>query len=562
MISDAALIRELKAIAGAGHVHTGAQGMRRFVKGYRHGEGQAVAVVLPGSLVELWRTARACVRAGRIIIMQAANTGLTGGSTPDGTYDRGVVVINTMRLKGIHMLNAGAQVVCLPGATLFELERELRPLNREPHSEIGSSCLGASVQGGVCNSSGGALVRRGPAYTEAAIYARVDETGDLRLVNDLGIELGREPEKQLENLERGNFARVLNDMHERACSAKAYVDHVRDVDAATPARYNADPRFLKGVSGSAGRVVVFAVRLDTFPKPADCQVFHVATDDAAVLSDIRRRMLKDAALVPIAAEYMHRDMFQMAERYGKDTFLAVRMLGVDRLPVLARLKAAVDGLADRLALGRLHVSDRTLQWLSQLAPQHLPERFRQMGARFEHHLLIKVDGGQVEAVRTLLAGMLPPAKGEVNECDPREGRKVFLHRFVAAGAAIRYALLRGSSVDGLVALDVALRRNDKVWWYVVPDHLRHMVDRTLVYGHFFCHVFHQDFILKKGVDPEAFKRGMLRHYDSRGAQCPAEHNVGHLYEAKPALAEFYRDLDPTNSLNPGIGKTSRLKNWR
>ena len=112
-----------------------------------------------------------------------------------------------------------------------------------------------------------------------------------------------------------------------------------------------------------------------------------------------------------------------------------------------------------------------------------------------------------------------------------------------------------------MALDVALRRNDKVWWYVVPDHLRHMVDRTLVYGHYFCHVFHQDFILKEGVDPEAFKRGMLRHYDSRGAQCPAEHNVGHLYEAKPALAEFYRDLDPTNSLNPGIGKTSRLKNW-
>lgn len=135
------------------------------MKGYRCGDGRALAVVLPGSLVELWRTARACVRAGRIILMQAANTGLTGGSTPDGTYDRGVVVINTMRLKGIHMLNAGAQVVCLPGATLFELERELRPLNREPHSEIGSSCLGASVQGGICNSSGGALVRRGPAYT-------------------------------------------------------------------------------------------------------------------------------------------------------------------------------------------------------------------------------------------------------------------------------------------------------------------------------------------------------------------------------------------------------------
>ena len=562
MISDAALIRELKTIAGAGHVFTGAQAMRRFLKGYRVGEGAAVAVVRPGSLVDLWRVARASVRAGRIIILQAANTGLTGGSTPDGVYDRGVVLINTMRLKGIHLLNAGAQVVCLPGATLFELERELRPLQREPHSEIGSSCLGASVLGGICNSSGGALVRRGPAYTEAAIYAQVDEMGELRLINKLGIDLGHEPETQLENLERGNFKRVLNDMHERACSARAYVDHVRDVDAGSPARFNADPRYLKGASGSAGRVVVLGVRLDTFPRPVEPQVFHVATDDAMALAEIRRRMLKDAALVPIAAEYMHRDAFWMAERYGKDTFLAVRLLGADRLPFLFRLKALVDGLSAQLGLGRLHMSDRALQALSRLAPPHLPERLRQMGIQYEHHLLIKVDREQVGGVRGLLTEIMPPEKGAVNECGQHEGRKAFLHRFAAAGAAIRYALLQGKSVGGLIALDVALRRNDKAWWYVVPDHLRQMVDRTLVYGHFFCHVFHQDFILKKDADAAAFKRGMMRHYASRGAECPAEHNVGHLYEAKPSLAEFYRNLDPTNTLNPGIGKTSRRKNWR
>ena len=35
------------------------------------------------------------------------------------------------------------------------------------------------------------------------------------------------------------------------------------------------------------------------------------------------------------------------------------------------------------------------------------------------------------------------------------------------------------------------------------------------------------------------------------------YNVGHLYEAKPALKQFYRKLDPTNSFNPGIGKTSK-----
>ena len=49
--------------------------------------------------------------------------------------------------------------------------------------------------------------------------------------------------------------------------------------------------------------------------------------------------------------------------------------------------------------------------------------------------------------------------------------------------------------------------------------------------------------------------------DARRAEYPAEHNVGHLYVAKPALADFYRQLDPSNSLNPGIGHTARGKNW-
>jgi hypothetical protein len=35
-------------------------------------------------------------------------------------------------------------------------------LGRAPHSVIGSSCLGASIVGGVANNSGGALVKRGP----------------------------------------------------------------------------------------------------------------------------------------------------------------------------------------------------------------------------------------------------------------------------------------------------------------------------------------------------------------------------------------------------------------
>lgn len=561
MISDAALIRELKAIAGAQQVISRRQSLRRFLRGFACGEGNAVAVVRPRTLVDLWRVARASVRAGRIIIVQAANTGMTGGSTPDGRSDRGAVVINTMQLKGIHLLNAGTQVLCLPGTTLYELDRELRSLQREPHSEIGSTWLGASVAGGVCNSSGGVLVRRGPAYTEAALYAQLDETGELRLINELGIDLGRDPEEQLESLERGEFFRVLNDMHMRVCSAHDYFEHVRDVDAPTPARFNADPHYLKGISGSAGRLIVFALRLDTFPRPAETHVFHLATDDPDVLSDIRRQMLSQASLVPIAAEYMHRDMFQMAARYGKDTFLAVRMFGAARLALLLRLKRTIDAAASRLGLGRASLTDRVLQRLSDLVPLHLPDTSRQMGERYAHHLFLKVDGAQREAVRALLGNAIPPLKGGCHECAPDEGRRLFLHRFAAACVMPRYRALNRNLSGRIVELDVALRRNDKAWWYVLPDHLKIMVEQTLVYSHFFCHVFHESFILKPEADAAAFRRGMLAHYEARGAECPGEYNVGQVHKAKPAQAAFYRKLDPTNTLNPGIGMTSRNKDW-
>jgi D-lactate dehydrogenase len=41
---------------------------------------------------------------------------------------------------------------------------------------IGSSCIGASVIGGICNNSGGSLVQRGPAYTEMSLFARLTKT--------------------------------------------------------------------------------------------------------------------------------------------------------------------------------------------------------------------------------------------------------------------------------------------------------------------------------------------------------------------------------------------------
>jgi D-lactate dehydrogenase len=184
----------------------------------------------------------------------------------------------------IRPIDAGRQAICLPGATLFELERTLKPLGREPHSVIGSSCIGASVMGGISNSSGGALIHRGPAYTQLALYARIDEAGEVQLINHLGVRLGDDPETILTRLDRGDFtdADVEHDPA-RAASDHDYVRRVREIDADTQGRFNADPARLFEASGSAGKVMTFAVRLDTFPAETGTATFYIGTNDTAEL---------------------------------------------------------------------------------------------------------------------------------------------------------------------------------------------------------------------------------------------------------------------------------------
>lgn len=559
-----ALIAALRALVGRRHVLTSAAATLRYREGYRTGAGAALAVVRPGSLVELWRVASACVAADVTLIMQAANTGLTGGSTPDGSdYPGGVIIISTERLGGIHLLDEGRQVVCLPGATLYRLEKALRPHGREPHSVIGSSCLGASVVGGICNNSGGALVRRGPAFTELSLFARVTAQGTLDLVNHLGIALGDDPETILTRLETGRFTpdEVLTPEGARASAAADYAAHIRDIDAPSPARFNADPRHLHEASGSAGKLIVFAVRLDTFPADAQTATFYIGTNDPDELARLRRAVLGGFDHLPVAGEYIHRTAFDIADIYGRDTMAVIERLGTDRLPLLFAAKARVDAWARRLLPHGEGFSDRLMQRLGRFARDRVPPRLRAFRDAYEHHLILKVAGEGIAETRAHLSRVFPSATGDSFECTPREGARAFLLRFAAASAAVRYRAVHRRTVGDIVALDVALPRNAEAWVEHLPPEIADACLLRLYYGHFFCHVFHQDYLVKPGVDPHALEAQMLALLDARGAEYPAEHNVGHLYPAKPALAEFYRTLDPRNQLNPGLGQTGKARFW-
>ena len=554
------LLTELRAQLGAVHVLTGPRAVRRFAKGIRYGGGPVEAVLRPGSLVEMWRALTTVIAAGRVVIFQAANTGLTGGSTPWGAdYDRPVVLISVMRLAGLHLIEGGKQVLCLPGSTLDGLERALKPLGREPHSVIGSSCIGASVLGGICNNSGGALIRRGPAYTEMALYAEVRADGSVALVNHLGFDLGDDPETILARVEAGDLPPPLPG--DAWGSDREYATHVRDVEAATPARFNADQRRLREASGSAGKLAVFAVRLDTFEAEAEAAVFCIGTNDPAELTEIRRDMLSGFRNLPVAGEYIHGTAWDIAERYGKDTFLLIRKLGTQRISGVFALKAKVDGWTERLGLGTT-LSDRIVQGVSRLFPRHLPARMRDFRSRYEHHLFLRMGGEGIKEARDYLSRRFPTASGDMFEATPEEGAAAFLHRFAVAGAANRYRAVHQREVEDIVALDIALRRNDRDWVEQLPPELDTQIAHKLYYGHFFCHVFHQDYVAKKGVDCLGLEHAMWHLLDRRGAQYPAEHNVGHLYKAPPQLAGFYQGLDPTNSLNPGIGQTPKARNWQ
>ena len=558
-MTDADLLAQIREIVGPSHLLTGDRATERFRTGFRSGGGEALCVVQPGSLLEQWQVLQACVAADKIVIMQAANTGLTEGSTPSGRYDRDVVLINTRRMDKLVQLHDGQQVISFPGATLFALEKLLAPLGREPHSVIGSSCIGASIVGGVCNNSGGSLIERGPVYTELSVYAQLNETGELQLVNHLGIELGETPEEILTNLENGTFDRSPSN-GDRKASANDYPKIVRDVDANTPARFNADKNKLYETAGCAGKLAVFAVRLDTFPKNNRDKIFYIGANAPGDLADLRRHILAKFKSLPVSAEYMQREVFNVTETYGKDTVWMIDKLGTSKLPMFFALKGAVDARLKAIP-GLSNFTDRFMQVFSRLTPQILPQRLLDYRDRFEHHLILKMKNDGIEEAAAWLPEFVGDRDADFFECTAREGKIAGLNRFAAAGAAVRYMAIHSEEVEEILALDIALRRNDHDWLEKLPPELEEKIAYKLYYGHFMCHVMHQDYVVKKGEDPKAIKAEMLRILDQRGAEYPAEHNVGHLYKAKPDLSEHYKLCDPTNSFNPGIGKMSRRKHY-
>ncbi|MFK4761507.1 D-lactate dehydrogenase [Microbacterium sp. ZW T5_45] len=558
-----AALQSFVGIMGRANVLTSRSATGTYVKGNRFGGENVLAVLRPATLVDMWRALQVCVDNDLIIIPQSANTGLTGGSGPgEQNYDREIVIISTLRINQIHLINDAREAICLAGSTLFELEDRLAPLGREPHSVIGSTSIGASVIGGIANNSGGSQVRKGPAFTEHAIYARVNEHGKAELVNHLGITLGDNPAHILDRLQRGEWEAADVTLPPQDSLDTAYSEHVREI-VGTPARYNADPKFLREASGSAGKLLIFAVRVRTFPRCGRTATFYIGTNSTLELEQLRRQVLRSDARLPISGEYMGRSSFDLAEKYGKDTFVGLKYAGSRQLRRMFDLKNWANGVFAKVPFLGETFADTIAQKVIELFPTQLPRRMREYRDRFEHYLIMVVEDIEKPRTEAFLTAFFaePERGGSFFVCSDSEAGSAMLHRFGAASAMTRYYNLHRKDVSELITFDVALRRDDEDWLEVLPPEIVNQLAASSYYGHFFCHVLHQDHVAKRGIDPVALKKRMMTLLEERDAAIPAEHNYGRLYQAPPALVAHYKQLDPHNVFNAGVGKTSAQKNW-
>lgn len=182
--------------------------------------------------------------------------------------------------------------------------------------------------------------------------------------------------------------------------------------------------------------------------------------------------------------------------------------------------------------------------------------------KYEYYLLLKMVGDGVGEVKLWLVDYFKQVEGDFFVCMLEEGSKVFLYCFVVVGVVICYQVVYFDEVEDILVLDIVLWCNDIEWY----EYLLLEIDSQLVYkfyyGYFMCYVFYQDYIVKKGVDVYVLKEQMLELLQQCGVQYFVEYNVGYLYKVLEMLQKFYCENDLINSMNLGIGKISKWKNWQ
>lgn len=146
MVSD--LLESLRHVVGSRHVliDDAAVEQQDYTGRYR---GRALAVVRPGTALEVAAVIGACRDAGVALVPQGGHTGLVGGGTPRG----GEVVVSTARFTNLEITDSVATAGA--GVTLAELRRGAAAAGRRFPLDIASR-ESATIGGMIATDAAGA----------------------------------------------------------------------------------------------------------------------------------------------------------------------------------------------------------------------------------------------------------------------------------------------------------------------------------------------------------------------------------------------------------------------
>jgi FAD/FMN-containing dehydrogenase len=119
-------------------------------------QGKALALVRPGSTVEVAKVLAYCNEARIGVVPQGGNTGLVGGQTPDETGEQ--IILSTRRLKGVREIDPLADVmICEAGVTLAEAQAAALEADRLFPLSLAAEGT-CTIGGNVATNAGGLTV--------------------------------------------------------------------------------------------------------------------------------------------------------------------------------------------------------------------------------------------------------------------------------------------------------------------------------------------------------------------------------------------------------------------
>jgi len=503
------------------------------------------------------------------------------------------VIVNMKKhLNSFFPIDDGKRVVCLAGAGIADLAASLTPwgyADRESHSILGSTFLNPTVAAGVALGSGGTQLRKGPAYTDRALYVKIDKDkwGNfvLNVVNTLGIEglqdsdfINPQVGSGLEQLDvyagdiKSNYQRAIASSSEeglktKSSNAEDYKQKITNKSFSPNkiqiSRYNADTSGID-VNRSEGKVFILATVHDTFPSPQQKQTYWISFDTLQTAYDFRKQVaLHNKHDLPVTMEYMNDDSIDVINSAGLLMTTLITTLGMTS-PIIGMLwdvKLKVESLPFTWAST---ICDQILYQINFLFPSALPSEVQQMTNDYSHHVSVTVgDWNQdemkhfQERMKTFIANN-PDKKVKVYECQtPREEQQLSAFRFVAASSFRTWCV--GNNTQG-ISVDYALPLN----YTQIPKPKDSVVTRKRMrYAHFGCNVIHEDLAYDLNVDVEEAKYALKNtvEHECHG-KLPAEHGHGTEYKAPKETQQRWQRMDPLNVMNPGIGGTSAKSKYQ